>query len=213
MPTAGRQASRTRPDLVLKECVRPRPASGGRPVRSSVTRRISVRASASAARAQSFAIQACLDESVDRIRIARHPPAAHWDARSVDRPNALRTRRPRATHWRIVSFCAAVSSLWRIPGGMIRASVAKMRWMISLFSGSPGTIGITPGRGGFSASSRMSRRRPAMRELLSGPWQRKQVSDMIGRMSRLKLTAPWEIAAGAAMAHNATIQLGRMIRW
>ena len=28
---------------------------------------------------------------------------------------------------------------------------------------------------------------PAMRAFLSGPWQRKQVSDMIGRTSRLKL--------------------------
>jgi len=28
-----------------------------------------------------------------------------------------------------------------------------------------------------------------MRAFLSGPWHRKQVSDMIGRMSRLKLTS------------------------
>ena len=28
-----------------------------------------------------------------------------------------------------------------------------------------------------------------MRAFLSGPWQRKQVSEKIGRMSRLKLTA------------------------
>ena len=42
---------------------------------------------------------------------------------------------------------------------------------------------------GLSASSRISSRMPAMRELLSGPWQRKQVSAMIGRMSRLKRTS------------------------
>ena len=50
-----------------------------------------------------------------------------------------------------------------------------------------------------------------MRELLSGPWQRKQVSDMIGRMSRLKLTAAWEIAIGA-IAQSARRTLTRIHR-
>ena len=35
-----------------------------------------------------------------------------------------------------------------------------------------------------------------MRELTSGPWQLKQVRDMMGRMSRLKLTGP---DSGAAL--------------
>jgi len=43
---------------------------------------------------------------------------------------------------------------------------------------------------------------PAMRELLSGPWQRKQVPDMMGRMSRLKLTDAGLWAARVAAAAN-----------
>src|SRR5436190_2548774 len=37
--------------------------------------------------------------------------------------------------------------------------------------------------------SLISRRRPAFRLLASGPWQAKQLSDRIGRMSRLYRTA------------------------
>ena len=53
-------------------------------------------------------------------------------------------------------------------------------------------MGIAPDLVGFNASSRMSSRMPAMRALLSGPWQRKQVSDMIGRISRLNFTGAAE---------------------
>jgi len=67
-----------------------------------------------------------------------------------------------------------------------------------LLSGSPGTIGRRPVRVGLVASSRMSRRISAFRAFLSGPWQRKQVSDMIGRTSRLKLTRSGSAAAAAA---------------
>ena len=60
--------------------------------------------------------------------------------------------------------------------------------MIALLSGSPGTIGVVPFFFVFSASSRMSSRSPAIRDFESNPWQRKHVSDMIGRISRLNLT-------------------------
>src|SRR5215203_3917704 len=90
----------------------------------------------------------------------------------------------------MVSFCACVSSLCAYLGGMSLAGfVAKTRSIIALFSGRPGTIGVTPDLVVFSASARMSRRRPAMRVLESNPWQRKHVSDMMGRISRLNLTS------------------------
>ena len=49
---------------------------------------------------------------------------------------------------------------------------------------------------------------PAMRELTSGPWQRKHVPDMIGRMSRLKSTggrAPWSVVSIPAAAYTAAM--------
>src|SRR5262245_33884354 len=46
----------------------------------------------------------------------------------------------------------------------------------------------------FTASSRTSRRRSPLRAALSGPWQAKQFSARIGRMSRLNVGWP----AGAA---------------
>src|SRR5260370_38185258 len=88
----------------------------------------------------------------------------------------------------MVSFCAAVRSLCAYLGGMTCGSVAKTRRTMALFSGSPGAIGVAPVLDVFNASSRRSRRKPAWRARASGPWQRKQVSDMIGRMSRLKRT-------------------------
>jgi len=61
-------------------------------------------------------------------------------------------------------------------------------------------MGAAPFRFGFSASSRMSSRIPAIRELLSGPWQRKHVSAIIGRMSRLNRTCAFPAAANRAAA-------------
>src|SRR4029077_20231377 len=87
-------------------------------------------------------------------------------------------------------------------GGITFAPVEKTRAMISLLSGSPGTIGVCPDRVGFVASSRMSRRMSALRALRSGPWQRKQVSDMIGRTSRLKL-----IRSGGEAATAVSVQM------
>src|SRR4051794_9884567 len=105
----------------------------------------------------------------------------------------------------MVFFCGPVSSLWMAAGGMTRAPAAKIRWMIADFSGSPGTIGVAPLRVGLSASSRRSSRIPAIRELLSGPWHRKQVSAIIGRMSRLKLTSARAQAATANARTHAFI--------
>ena len=62
----------------------------------------------------------------------------------------------------------------------------------SLLSGRPGTITKLPPRSDLAASSTSSRR-SASRFAASGPWQRKQLSERIGRMSRLK-----SIAGGAA---------------
>src|SRR5437660_6248298 len=55
-----------------------------------------------------------------------------------------------------------------------------MRFTSSLLSGLPGTIASFS-----SAASRRSRRNFALRWFLSGPWQAKQFSERIGRMSRL----------------------------
>ena len=55
---------------------------------------------------------------------------------------------------------------------------------LALFT-SPGTIAVSPLLAGFVASSRMSSRSPESRLFLSGPWQWKQLSERIGRMSRL----------------------------
>src|SRR5262245_25304476 len=100
----------------------------------------------------------------------------------------------------MVSFCAWVSSLCADLGGITVAPVEKMRATISLRSGSPGTIGTRPERVGLVASSLISRRMSARRAFLSGPWQRKHVSDMMGRMSRLKLVRSDSAAPAAVMA-------------
>src|SRR5260370_544062 len=53
---------------------------------------------------------------------------------------------------------------------------------------------------------------PVMREFLSGTWQRKQVPDMMGRMSRLKRTAltwTWATPGAAPAAIAATAMLIR----
>src|SRR5438132_8475357 len=47
---------------------------------------------------------------------------------------------------------------------------------------------------------------PAMREPLSGPWQRKHVSDMMGRMSRLNPTRSGSAAARAPARQSPAIQ-------
>ena len=61
------------------------------------------------------------------------------------------------------------------------ASSEKIRSTNSLRSGLPGVIALEA-----TAGSRLSRRNSAARVDAAGPWQRKQLSDRMGRMSRLK---------------------------
>ena len=110
-------------------------------------------------------------------------------AAPVDKPSGPRTSRlpPPTAGW---SPSARPSVLYAQTQAASRARLWRRsapRWRSS--RGSPGTIGATPLWLGFEASSRMSSRIPAMREPLSGPWQRKQVSAMMGRISRLKRTS------------------------
>ena len=89
---------------------------------------------------------------------------------------------------------------------MRRAALSElMRWMISLFSGSPGTMAKRPPRSAKAPSS-VSRRSGLSRVALSGPWQVKHLSERIGRMSRLNSTtfAPESLAPPAANPQNKT---------
>src|SRR3954465_11189050 len=67
--------------------------------------------------------------------------------------------------------------------------------MASLFSGSPGTMAFF-----LRADSRSSRRNLPLRAFLSGPWQVKQASDRIGRMSGLNWRGCVEVAGVAGLA-------------
>ena len=62
------------------------------------------------------------------------------------------------------------------------------------------TIAAFPSRSATASSRRSSRRSPSL-ESASGPWHWKQLSDRIGRMSRLKSTAlsPKQTTAALAM--------------
>ena len=72
-------------------------------------------------------------------------------------------------------------------GGGITSSgsAAWMRTNSSLVSGFPGAMATFPDFAGRRASSRTSRRRLALRCWASGPWQAKQCSERMGRMSWL----------------------------
>ena len=61
------------------------------------------------------------------------------------------------------------------------------------------------------ADSRTSSRRPALRWPLSGPWQRKQFSERIGRMSRLNSTGSAARLAEGAKARSKQTRRGRVI--
>jgi hypothetical protein len=77
-------------------------------------------------------------------------------------------------------------------------SVERSRSRSTLASGFPGTIAGLPSRGAVAPLS-VSRRRSAWRLAASGPWQAKQVSARIGRMSRSNRT-PDGAGASAACA-------------
>ncbi len=87
-----------------------------------------------------------------------------------------------------IAICAGFSSLCESGGGM----TSSASFVISLLynrdlSGEPFTTTSPSSRFAKIPSSR-SRRSPAFREPGSGPWQWKQASAKIGRMSRLKAT-------------------------
>ena len=89
----------------------------------------------------------------------------------------------------IVSICAGVIVLCSFGGGITSSlSFAVSRFTSSLSPGLPGTIAVSPDSAGFTAVSRVSSRSPALRFSSSGPWHWKQVSEKIGRMSRLNET-------------------------
>jgi hypothetical protein len=83
--------------------------------------------------------------------------------------------------------------------GGIRSSTSLLatRSMSSLSPLLPGTITASFRR---SAVSFKSSRRSALRALASGPWQVKQFSESIGKMSRLKWTGSLSPARAAARA-------------
>ena len=72
---------------------------------------------------------------------------------------------PAERRWLSDLYDGDVACADRVMGGMLET----MRRMISLLSGSPGTIGTWPLRVGRVASSRTSRRMSALRALRSGP--------------------------------------------
>jgi hypothetical protein len=88
---------------------------------------------------------------------------------------------PSWTQRRRSVFCASVTTFLVFGGGITSVgSVEQTRSMSELLAGLPGTIAPNS-----TASSRRSSRRSALRAALSAPWQAKQLSARIGRMSRL----------------------------
>ena len=108
---------------------------------------------------------------------------------------------------------AAVSGLLASGGGIWRSlSSLRMRRISSLSFGLPGTNAFA-----VVAAWRSSNRRSAFRVFLSGPWQAKQCSERIGRISRLNRSLS---AALADVARRIAAQTARnserganTIRW
>src|SRR5271170_1009384 len=107
---------------------------------------------------------------------------------------------PASIQRRRISFCSAVRVLCDIAGGMRKAGSSDViRLMIRLSAGFPGAM-TNPFLRSAKAPSRTSSRRSAMRFPLSGPWQRKQLSERIGRTWRWKSGAGEEVVVVAAPA-------------
>ncbi len=155
---------------------------GGSPIRSRLSRRASVRRSASGAGFRPrFSSSASTKAS---IGLRTH--ALSLTSGTAGRVGGISDQcfsysAPWATHRLSVSFWAAVSVFF-VFGGGIRSdsSSEKIRWMAALSSGLPGTIASAS-----IAWSRTSSRSFALRAAESGPWQGKQFSMRIGRTSRL----------------------------
>jgi len=107
---------------------------------------------------------------------------------------------PSAIHRFSSAFCAPVRLLRLLGGGMsCSGSSASIRATSSLSSGFPGTMAVD-----CMAMSRRSSRKSALRAALSGPWQAKQFSERIGRISRLYSSLPcaWAQRSGTASRNN-----------
>ena len=110
------------------------------------------------------------------------------------RPSAPDTRPPRLIHRLSSSFCAAVSVLCDFRRrhelvGIVAEDALDQLALVGLARDDRLSLA--------SAESRTSSRRSALRWFLSGPWQAKQFSDRIGRMSRLNSTLPRRPASAA----------------
>src|SRR5262245_37381579 len=104
-------------------------------------------------------------------------------------------------------FCSGVSFLRDAGGGICSFGlVEKMRWTSSLSSALPGSNAPT-----LIAAARWSSRSDALRAALSGPWQAKQLSARMGRISRLYSSLVWA-GAGAAQTATAAIEASQAPR-
>ena len=97
---------------------------------------------------------------------------------------------PPSIHRLTSSICFTVS-LWFDSGGGIRSSgsLVMIRLNNSLSALLPGTITVFPSLT-RNAPSLVSSRNFALRAFSSGPWHLKQLSEKIGRTSRLKSASP-----------------------
>ena len=111
---------------------------------------------------------------------------------------------PWAIHRLSRSTCSSVSRPILASGGGITesGSVEMIRATSSLASTFSGTMARAPLSSSLVACSATSSRRPACRLPLSGPWQAKQLSERIGRMSRLNEIRP----AGLLVDSSAAIR-------
>ena len=104
---------------------------------------------------------------------------------------------PSSIHWRTSSICFSVKVRSEPTGGIrVAWSLVLILWYSLLSAAFPGTITWYPPRSA-KAPSFVSRRRFTIRCFSSGPWQAKQLSERIGRISRLKST-PLGLESGCA---------------
>ena len=174
-------------------------SDGGRPVRSSAARRSNVARSASGLGVRPFS-----------AKVAATNPSMALPPAGIAGAVALRGSwkaqwpwysAPSAIQRRTVSTCADERTLWNSAGGMWSSgSVVSSRFMTELRSGWPGTIAGSPDLPPLRAASSVSRRSLPLFLLSSGPWQAKQVSEKIGRMSRLNWTRSAAVAATVVRA-------------
>ena len=101
---------------------------------------------------------------------------------------------PEATQRLSRSFCAAVSVLFDVGRrhdllGVVREDPGDQLARVEVAGGD---------RAGLDGVVARSSRRSALRAALSGPWQAKQFSRRIGRMSRLNSTAAFDLSSARA---------------